>query len=290
MAKHRHKRETNARKNFRRAARVAAPAAMLVTASAVGLGVLTSEAPSGTSLVAEGERNVPLSNSISAAASVEPRGIPVSRSKQRPVKVDPYARSSAATKAAVRKAKQKLWTTADLNLWDAPGDKATQVGLVDAISKVLVTGRRTNERAEIVQGGKTFWVTSAYLSDEKPDPGPNLGGACTNGTSVAGGVSASIVKIHAAVCANWPEVSTYGTLRSDGEHSQGRAVDIMISGGTGWEIAEFLRENYAALGIEYIIYEQKIWSVERSGEGWRGMSDRGSITANHFDHVHVTVY
>ena len=27
-----------------------------------------------------------------------------------------------------------------------------------------------------------------------------------------------------------------------------------------------------------------------SGEGWRGMSDRGSTTANHYDHVHVTVY
>ena len=33
-----------------------------------------------------------------------------------------------------------------------------------------------------------------------------------------------------------------------------------------------------------------IWSVERGGEGWRGMSDRGSTTANHYDHVHVTTY
>ena len=50
------------------------------------------------------------------------------------------------------------------------------------------------------------------------------------------------------------------------------------------------RANYAALGIEYIIYSQRIWSVERGGEGWRAMSDRGSATANHYDHVHVTVY
>ena len=54
------------------------------------------------------------------------------------------------------------------------------------------------------------------------------------------------------------------------------------------EIAEFVRANYAALGVNYVIYSQKIWSVERSGEGWRGMSDRGSTTANHYDHVHVT--
>ncbi|MGN0064332.1 MAG: SH3 domain-containing protein [Nocardioides sp.] len=269
---------------------MAAPAAMLLTASAVGLGVLTSETPSGQDLLADKARNVPLTQSITQAQAAEARDVPVSRSQQRTAKADPFARTSQETKAAVRKAKQKLWTTADLNLWDAPDDKATQVGLVDAIEKVLVTGRRSNERAEIVQEGKTFWVTAAYLSEEKPDPGPNLGGACTNGTSVPSGVDPSITKVHAAVCANWPEVTTYGTFRSDGEHGQGRAVDIMISGGTGWEIADFLRENYAALGIEYIIYSQKIWSVERSGEGWRGMSDRGSVTANHYDHVHVTVY
>ena len=64
----------------------------------------------------------------------------------------------------------------------------------------------------------------------------------------------------------------------------------MVSGETGWDVANFLRANYSAFGIEYIIYAQNIWSVERSGEGWRGMSDRGSVTANHYDHVHVTVY
>jgi hypothetical protein len=30
--------------------------------------------------------------------------------------------------------------------------------------------------------------------------------------------------------------------------------------------------------------------VQRSSEGWRWMEDRGSTTANHYDHVHVTVY
>jgi hypothetical protein len=30
--------------------------------------------------------------------------------------------------------------------------------------------------------------------------------------------------------------------------------------------------------------------VERSSEGWRYMSDRGSTTANHYDHVHVSVF
>jgi hypothetical protein len=38
------------------------------------------------------------------------------------------------------------------------------------------------------------------------------------------------------------------------------------------------------------MYSQRIWSVERSSEGWRYVEDRGSATANHYDHVHVTTY
>ncbi len=104
------------------------------------------------------------------------------------------------------------------------------------------------------------------------------------------GVSPNVVKVHQAVCAAFPEITTYGTFRSDGEHSQGIAVDIMVSGDRGWEVAEFVRENYAELGVSYLIYAQQIWSVEQAGAGWRGMSDRGSATANHYDHVHVTTY
>ena len=51
-----------------------------------------------------------------------------------------------------------------------------------------------------------------------------------------------------------------------------------------------MREHYEnELGVIYVIYSQHIWSVERGGEGWRGMSDRGSTTPNHYDHVHVSV-
>jgi hypothetical protein len=51
-----------------------------------------------------------------------------------------------------------------------------------------------------------------------------------------------------------------------------------------------VRAHYAELGVSYVIYPQQIWSVERSGEGWRPMASRGSITANHYDHVHVSVF
>ena len=105
------------------------------------------------------------------------------------------------------------------------------------------------------------------------------------------GVSENIVKVHEAVCAEFPEITVYGTFRSDGEHSQGLAVDIMVSGDRGWQVAEFVRKYYVELGVSYVIYSQNIWSVERGGEGWRAdVEDRGSTTANHYDHVHVTTY
>ena len=40
-----------------------------------------------------------------------------------------------------------------------------------------------------------------------------------------------------------------------------------------------MRAHYAELGVNYIIYSQQIWSVDRGGEGWRDMADRGSTTA-----------
>ena len=182
-----------------------------------------------------------------------------------------------------------MWTTAELNLWSGPEAKAEQLGVIDGIEKVLVTGRKDNGRVEVVVNDQSRWVSPGYFSAKKPETGPALGGTCANGSSIDAG-RASLYEIHDVVCANWPEITSYGTWRSDGEHGQGRAIDIMTSGDTGWEVAEFLRANYSALGIEYIIFSQQMWSVERGGEGWRAMSDRGSTTANHYDHVHVTVY
>jgi len=189
--------------------------------------------------------------------------------------------------AAIKAADTQKWTTAPLNLWDQPGDEATKLGEIDEGEQVLVTGRALYERVEIVVDGEARWVTAGYLSTEKPF---TLGGDCTNGSTVESGVSPNIVKVHEAVCAEFPDITTYGTFRGDGEHAQGIAVDIMVSGDEGYQVAEFVRKYYQELGVSYIIYSQRIWSVERSSEGWRGMSDRGSTTANHYDHVHVTTY
>ncbi|GAB6986358.1 SH3 domain-containing protein [Nocardioides pyridinolyticus] len=287
MAEHRHKRDADARR-MPRAAFVAGPLAVLATASAVALGVAAAE-PETPSLFAQesaadlgttANRDEAVSRSTPRLAGAALQQQLVQRAEQRAEK--------AATARAVARADTRLWTTTVLNLWSDETRQAEKVGEIDSGERVLVTGREAADRVEIVLDGRARWVTAGYLSDEKPVAG--IGGDCTNGTSVSSGVSPNVVKVHQAVCAAFPEITTYGTFRGDGEHAQGIAVDIMVSGERGWEVAEFIRENYAELGVSYLIYSQQIWSVEQAGAGWRGMSDRGSATANHYDHVHVTTY
>ncbi len=89
-----------------------------------------------------------------------------------------------------------------------------------------------------------------------------------------------------------------GGIAGGGEHPLGRACDFMLSGGgsmpsaaetaRGNEIAAWAIENAQRLGIMYIIFRQRIWHV-RTGS-WRAMSDRGGVTANHYDHVHISMY
>ena len=58
----------------------------------------------------------------------------------------------------------------------------------------------------------------------------------------------------------------------------------------GYEIAAWGQANASRLGIMYIIYRQRIWDVRNASAGWVPMADRGSFTANHFDHVHISVF
>jgi hypothetical protein len=292
VAQHRHKRETNARRlnPFRaKAVFIAAPLAPVATGSAVGLGVLNASPQTEELLFAAN-----LTDATPAALhdSDESRGgESLSRSAPARIEREPSKAEQmmAGRKviAAIKAADTKKWTTAPLNLWDQPGDEAKMLGEIAEGEQVLVTGRALYERVEIVVDGESRWVTAGYLSTEEPF---TIGGDCTNGSTVEAGVSPNIVKVHEAVCAEFPDITTYGTFRGDGEHAQGIAVDIMVSGAEGYQVAEFVRKYYAELGVSYIIYSQRIWSVERSSEGWRGMSDRGSTTANHYDHVHVTTY
>ncbi len=75
------------------------------------------------------------------------------------------------------------------------------------------------------------------------------------------------------------------------DHPSGRAADFMVyrDRALGDRLAGYAQTHAARLSISYIIWYQRIWSVERASEGWRPMPDRGGDTANHKDHVHITI-
>lgn len=70
-------------------------------------------------------------------------------------------------------------------------------------------------------------------------------------------------------------------------HPSGRALDYMVLSdeALGHAIVQYHIANWDRLGVEYIIYQQKI--LLSPNGAWEPMEDRGSPTANHMDHVHV---
>ncbi|MHA6796198.1 hypothetical protein ACVGVM_22200 [Pseudonocardia bannensis] len=68
------------------------------------------------------------------------------------------------------------------------------------------------------------------------------------------------------------------------DHPSGHALDFMVRGEQGDRIAECALRNQKALGITYVIWEQRI----NYGDGWQRMEDRGGDTENHVDHVHIS--
>lgn len=79
---------------------------------------------------------------------------------------------------------------------------------------------------------------------------------------------------------------TFGN--SIGTAATGNALDL------GWRVTNWLKANAQSLGVGYLIWQGRIWSVARSSEGWRpydggGMHDPHNVTGGHFDHLHFTV-
>lgn len=78
------------------------------------------------------------------------------------------------------------------------------------------------------------------------------------------------------------------------DHGKGFAIDLMVydDKAKGDEIADYLVKNFENLGLSYIIWEQEFYMDVRNKYGaanvWNPMEDRGSITANHYDHVHIS--
>jgi hypothetical protein len=137
--------------------------------------------------------------------------------------------------------------------------------------------RRTAERAR----------RAGRAADPQPDPAPAATERrCGLDTGALGAVKPHV---HAAAealgCAfGKPEVLGIAGRGGPSDHPRGLALDFMVDRATGDALAAYAVAHRAELGINYVIWRQRI----DTGRGFRAMADRGSPTANHFDHVHVS--
>ncbi|AXQ77646.1 LysM domain-containing protein [Streptococcus chenjunshii] len=91
-------------------------------------------------------------------------------------------------------------------------------------------------------------------------------------------------------------ISSFSLFRegADDDHGKGLAVDFMVpeSSELGDQVAQYAIDSIGANNISYIIWKQRFYSPYDSIYGpaytWNDMPDRGSVTENHYDHVHVS--
>lgn len=82
-------------------------------------------------------------------------------------------------------------------------------------------------------------------------------------------------------------------------HYDGRAIDFFFkpvsdsSLTNGWALAQYLVANAPRLKVQTVIFDDRIWTAQRSSSGWREYDPPAragaSETLRHQDHVHVDV-
>jgi len=262
-------------------------AAPLVTSAVVGVGVaMSGGGPDQVDLSRYATGDVGAAAADAAASEPSTRTLGVSRDSDR----------QEVTALIDPKVTDRLWSTAALDLRATPDQDAHVLGEVKALTRLRMTGQSSAGFDQVIvrdDGTRTIaWVTAAYLAQKKPtDPSqlPLSDAPCPDG-SVEHGLTAGAVRLYRAVCNAFPQVTQYGGWDAHGEHSSGKALDIMTSDvALGNSIAAFLQAHASELDLYDIIWRQHIWTPVRASEGWRSMPSRGSETANHYDHVHSSV-
>lgn len=182
------------------------------------------------------------------------------------------------------------YATTTLIIRSTPNDDFQSITEVGIGTQLSITGVIKNGRMQIVYDNAARWVTAQYLSTTRPTI-PSY--------PVEKGLKPNAIKVHRGVRATFPQITSIGGVRKDPipDHPSGRALDLMIPNyksaagkALGQRVALWARANAKGFGIEYVIWNQHIWNVKRDKEGWRYMANRGGDSANHKNHVHITVF
>ena len=146
-------------------------------------------------------------------------------------------------------------------------------------------------------------ATSTYQAEQSQTPSRTYAAPAApdyTGLAVAKSENAGLQPQTAALkeeIANLFGITSFSGYRpgDSGDHGKGLAIDFMVpvSSALGDQIAEYAVQNMASRGINYIIWKQRFYAPYDSKYGpaytWNQMPDRGSVTENHYDHVHVSM-
>lgn len=106
----------------------------------------------------------------------------------------------------------------------------------------------------------------------------------------AKGMQVNTIRAANAAREMFPGIKSIGGFREDpafpNEHPAGKAADLMVGedAETGNAVKDYMLGRAKEFGIDYVIWDQKMWYADGRVEG---MPSRGGPTANHKDHAHV---
>lgn len=170
-------------------------------------------------------------------------------------------------------------------------EKATETTATSSEAKEVASSNGATSAVSTYQLEETKVISTTYEAPAAPDYA---------GLAVAKSENAGLQPQTAAFkeeIANLFGITSFSGYRpgDSGDHGKGLAIDFMVAERSelGDKIAEYAIQNMASRGISYIIWKQRFYAPFDSKYGpantWNPMPDRGSVTENHYDHVHVSM-
>ena len=212
---------------------------------------------------------------------------------------------TAETSSAVAEAAPQATTPAEKEETQASSqaESAVEATTTPVEEKSTETTATSSEEAKEASSKEATTAVSTYQPEEKKTVSTTYAAPAAPdyvGLAVAKSENAGLQPQTAAFkeeIANLFGITSFSGYRpgDSGDHGKGLAIDFMVpeSSELGDKIAEYAIQNMASRGISYIIWKQRFYAPFDSKYGpantWNPMPDRGSVTENHYDHVHVSM-
>ena len=208
----------------------------------------------------------------------------------------PVAETTETTRPVEEEAPQAATTVTEETAATTPAEAPVAETPADtrgtsATEETAATTATSDTATSTYQAGQSQTPSRTYSAPAAPDYA---------GLAVAKSDNAGLQPQTAAFkeeIANLFGITSFSGYRpgDSGDHGKGLAIDFMVpvSSALGDQIAEYAVKNMASRGINYIIWKQRFYAPYDSKYGpaytWNPMPDRGSVTENHYDHVHVSM-